>query len=255
LDLLNTTLLPTVNDELIKVLKETFNSTMKKSTTHKSQTPSNTLDLPIFGFTISLNTKEETTTEKQIHATNFGMSIPAFGFNITVDDFRDETVDTTKDESKCYVKDIIYDDFAPIPSNNPCQLCLCNVGKVDCFQKECETPNESVDCQPLPVESGVCCPKYQCLETNNVDFSSKTDDSNSEERNEILETVKTTIMDIFLDTTGLFQEVNMAIKNKSKIDTELFPNLLINIEKSIMGITSEKKEEKNDQRKNPKHVS
>ena len=83
-------------------------------------------------------------------------------------DFNEIQDDDSDTETSCIVDGITYENYVDLPSNNPCLPCFCNFGEVLCTSQECPTPQGYEDCVALPTEPGVCCPKYQCGETDHV---------------------------------------------------------------------------------------
>ncbi len=82
----------------------------------------------------------------------------------------------------CLYKGMIIANLADVPSKDPCELCQCVEGKIICAKQECPAPPQE-NCKSLPVEAGVCCPKYDCSEeitesSSESDFIKTTISSN-----------------------------------------------------------------------------
>ena len=82
----------------------------------------------------------------------------------------------------CLYKGMIIANLADVPSKDPCELCQCVEGKIICAKQECPAPPQE-NCKALPVEAGVCCPKYDCSEeitesSSESDFIKTTISSN-----------------------------------------------------------------------------
>ena len=116
------------------------------------------MDLPELGISLSVREEEDSDADSQADAT-FGMSLPTFGFNITVD----------KDETQCAVGSQIFNDFEKIPSEDPCQLCTCNAGQIECYTQQCQTPSNVESCVEISTAEGSCCPIYNCPQDVNDD--------------------------------------------------------------------------------------
>ncbi|QQP36512.1 Putative LOC100872118, partial [Caligus rogercresseyi] len=49
-----------------------------------------------------------------------------------------------------------------VPDSDPCKLCSCHNGEVNCATQICAPPAGYENCTALPVEESICCPKYSC---------------------------------------------------------------------------------------------
>jgi hypothetical protein len=223
------------SDDIVTIVKTKLNETnttpLKIVLGHNSSDNFH-MDLPIFGISISV--KEDPVEEGPITSdATFGMSMPIFGFNITVD----------KDPSQCLYGTTIYDDFEDIPNTDPCQLCNCNAGEIQCFIKDCVTPHDLSKCQKLPIEEGSCCPKYKCGETAYVETPLGREDIpnfNVADTLDMLDKVKDSLLNIFNNATDVFQEINdqpNEVSQDSK-DLVLNPNPNINIPNSDSRVQS-----------------
>ena len=117
----------------------------------------------------------------------FGITFPDFGFNISV----------ARDPSQCAVGSTLYEDFDLVPTDDPCQVCQCVVGKVECYRKACKLPSAAlaITCTMVKVP-GVCCPTYKCAEDNNSAVLDK--ETNKTKETSVIddfETIATTIID------------------------------------------------------------
>merc|ERR1712127_920244 len=95
--------------------------------------------LPDLGLSIGLKPEDTLVADPETD-TGFGMSLPVFGFNITVD----------KEPAQCLVGTTVFNDFQEIPSQDPCQLCTCSAGSVQCFTKDCPAPPPGCKRSRLP---------------------------------------------------------------------------------------------------------
>ena len=65
--------------------------------------------------------------------------------------------------SSCLLDGVEYNEFEPMPSSDPCQLCFCQSGVPLCATEECPKPKEVENCIPLDPPEGKCCPEeYSC---------------------------------------------------------------------------------------------
>ena len=62
----------------------------------------------------------------------------------------------------------IYEDLQFIPNEDPCKRCKCNVGRIDCFKKDCPSPSVLRNCIQFPPEPHECCPKYECSQNSSL---------------------------------------------------------------------------------------
>ena len=200
------------SDDIVNVVKAKLNTTNNESLSivlGQNSSKSFTMELPTFGISISVkdDTKSAEHDEQIRDDTTFGMSMPVFGFNITVN----------KDPSQCLQGTIVYDDFAKIPNDDPCQLCTCNTGKIQCFTRECVTPTDTSKCQKLPIPKGSCCPKYLCEESEYDNTPLGREDIskfNVEDTLDMLGKVKDSLLNILNNATDEFQDIEGELTKK-----------------------------------------
>ena len=110
------------------------------------------MPFPEFGIEISVEQDSESASG---NGSWKGMSLPPFGFNVTVD----------KEPTQCLVGTRIYNDFEEVPNEDPCQRCKCSAGQVQCFNLACPTPPPGCKRSRRPRQKQTtCCPVYQCAE-------------------------------------------------------------------------------------------
>ncbi|KAF2362773.1 VWFC domain [Trinorchestia longiramus] len=75
------------------------------------------------------------------------------------------------DGADCVVDEVVYSDGSSAPVTNSCQeSCFCSEGAVQCEQKACPpTPPAFFKC--TQVETGDCCPSYECASPSTNDTS------------------------------------------------------------------------------------
>ena len=71
--------------------------------------------------------------------------------------------DTTPSPGSCKDNGIVYNDSETISTDNPCKLCTCNTGNIECTDSICPFPKNYENCTPLPTEEAKCCSnKFEC---------------------------------------------------------------------------------------------
>ena len=222
------------------------------------------LNLPNLGFKVTVNKeKPDVANKSAFNSTEFSIAFPGFGFNITLD----------KNTTHCKVGNDLYEDFELIPSSNQCEICQCVVGKVECYKKACTPDSQYANCKPI-LEPGSCCPTYDCndnigsnpgtLDNKDVEKSvtQLTDAVSSpdvsdlarqgdvtveiDEAKEILNSVKTALMDIFTNTTSSFQGINLPVGKDNQSDSDDSSKNLDSTDRQIIGfdIVTEQNTEK-----------
>ena len=84
---------------------------------------------------------------------------------------------------------------------------------MQCYRKQCPpNPSLNADCKELPTVQGRCCPQYDCVDKS---LGREEPPLDIEETLDMLDEVKDAILDIFRDTTNVFQETN-----ESESDTD-----------------------------------
>jgi len=94
----------------------------------------------------------------------------------------------------CIFKGMIIQNLADVPSKDDCELCQCVDGEIVCARRVCEEQT-SPSCHVLPLESGQCCPKYDCsdmtteadidiIKTTQTSIEVQEDDVDEEEETE-----------------------------------------------------------------------
>ncbi|XP_069669191.1 dentin sialophosphoprotein [Periplaneta americana] len=61
-------------------------------------------------------------------------------------------------ESVCIIDDVLYNEGDPIPSQSPCQRCLCEPPEIKCEDVKCEV---KPGCKVIQ-HANQCCPEYKC---------------------------------------------------------------------------------------------
>ena len=192
---------------IVSIIKGKLNETQTKPlTVMMEQKPIDKfkMDLPELGISISVKEDLDLTNS------TFGMSLPTFGFNITVD----------KDSSQCSVGSDIYNDFETIPTEDPCQICKCTAGEIECFIQECQPPRNGSECQQLPITEGTCCPKYDCNEKETSDTIQGRQDIpafNVEDTLDMLDKVKESVISVLNDVA---EDITETTTNSSFVDNE-----------------------------------
>ena len=200
------------NSDLLETIKNKLNETKEPVKIIAKQDHSENFKMNLPDFGISISVKED------LSNTSFGMSLPEFGFNITVD----------KDPSQCSLGSQIYDDFEQIPNEDPCKLCTCSAGNIECFTQACTPPDNLTDCQPQPTP-GSCCPKYECghQETTAATPVSGREDISIFSTEDMLAKVKDSIISVLNNTAEVYlkttppsiTQINL-IKDKDNDDTD-----------------------------------
>ena len=66
-------------------------------------------------------------------------------------------------EGHCCIDGEKFEELDDVPNSDPCQLCQCIDGSVECATKECVPPDEFSTCVALPPLPGQCCPtQFEC---------------------------------------------------------------------------------------------
>ena len=74
---------------------------------------------------------------------------------------------TTQGMSFCIESGMVIQSGKVVPNADPCKRCICDNGEVLCSTRECP-PKPKGDCSPLPIEAGQCCPKYACIDGQEI---------------------------------------------------------------------------------------
>ena len=79
------------------------------------------------------------------------------------DEDDDDTEVVAVPAGSCLLGDTVYNNFADVPSDDPCKVCYCNSGEIICASQECQPPRGYEDCTPMAAPEGKCCPEqYEC---------------------------------------------------------------------------------------------
>ena len=144
------------SENIVDIIQDSIDSGKTKIPLayNAQNSPGFEMQLPSLGFTVTLrNTTSDLNRVVIKEGPEFGITFPNFGFNITLD----------KDMTQCKVGTELYDDFAMVPSQDPCQICQCIVGKIECYKKACASSTNYQNCEPINAgSSNSCCPLYDC---------------------------------------------------------------------------------------------
>ena len=92
-------------------------------------------------------------------------------------------------KTTCNVGDIVYEDDDEVPSEDPCNVCICDGGQIFCVKMKCTTPEGKENCTPLPAPEGKCCPEeFECgddVEIMDDDVDSIPDEQSTETAEQI----------------------------------------------------------------------
>ena len=75
----------------------------------------------------------------------------------------------------CMVDGKEYKNEAAIPKDDPCTMCVCSMGQVQCVMEACAPvePKPGQECKEVKVE-GQCCPDYDCKMVGCTEDDGKT---------------------------------------------------------------------------------
>jgi hypothetical protein len=66
-------------------------------------------------------------------------------------------------KTSCILDGVAYNNFDPMPSSDPCELCFCQYGAPVCATEECPKPKDMENCYPVDPPAGECCSvEYHC---------------------------------------------------------------------------------------------
>ncbi|CAB4063305.1 unnamed protein product [Lepeophtheirus salmonis] len=103
--------------------------------------------------------------------------------------FETTTKSSTTNKLKfCILNGMIVKNGGDVPDSDPCKLCSCYDGEVNCATQICAPPSGYENCTALSAEEGVCCPKYSCktkFEAIEYDDADEDIEDNNEEDKEL----------------------------------------------------------------------
>ena len=141
-----------------------------------------------------------------------------------------ESDTTTQVMSFCIESGMVIQSGKVVPNSDPCKRCVCDNGKVVCSTRECP-PKPEGNCSPLPIEDGQCCPKYTCIDEQEIQDDDSEDisfennvrirpDELSTDQNKTVEATETVTAPTYPPT---FQEVTNVTDDKVQ-PTSLSPS-------------------------------